>query len=72
MSEGLCFLLVEIANQLQRFCSSGGPVLCIFSGIRRMSGGFPSIFKCAPPLNEFLHFFLMILRWESVNFSRFR
>ena len=28
--------------------------------------------KCAPPLNEFLHFFLVILRWESFNFSRFR
>ena len=28
--------------------------------------------KCAPPLNEFSHFFLVILRWESFNFSRFR
>ena len=31
MSEGFCFLLVEIANRLQRFCSCGGPFLCLFS-----------------------------------------
>ena len=31
MSEGICFFLVEIANRLQRFCSCGGPFLCLFS-----------------------------------------
>ena len=35
-------------------------------------GGFRRFAKCAPPLNEFLHFFLVILRGESFNFSRFR
>ena len=31
MSEGFCFLWVEIANRLQRFCSCGGSFLCLFS-----------------------------------------
>ena len=31
MSEGICFFLVDIANRLQRFCSCGGPFLCLFS-----------------------------------------
>ena len=39
MSEGICFLFFEIANPLQRFCSCGGPFLCLFSRIRRMSAG---------------------------------
>ena len=45
MSEGFCFFLVENANRLQRFCSCGGPCLCLFSRNRGIPEGMSSIFK---------------------------